>query len=326
MSNTTKLTLPTKFKYSFAEPLKLQEEVIELCKRHDRVYILLPDGESGWMAVQQDKLEALLAQNNAQTKDKNAAIAALDAELADENSYYQTHQERYMTAASSMVTITINLEMLADDKVKDLLTAAAMQANELQQNVTASKLRLKDLSGKLELMHASDYTKSPIVTNATPIKSSGVRYGTITTPSALGGDILAQSTGNIGHVLTGDILSSLAGESITPTSTIAVAGEHVVAPFALRFYQAWLASRSRRLSQSQASTWLPLLRSDSSAAYRKPPAAFTSGFIAGIFTSKTLSPATFGWAPGSYCAKRSWGTSGYSLARSREISAPCSTT
>ncbi len=64
----------------------------------------------------------------------------------------------------------------------------------------------------------------------------------MTTPSALGGDRLAQSTGAIGHVLTGEVLSNLANESITPT--ISVAGEHVVAPFALRMKRRLQAATS----------------------------------------------------------------------------------
>jgi hypothetical protein len=84
MSNATKLTLPPKLKYGFNESNKLQEEIIAIFLRHDLVYILLPESESNWKAVQHDKLELLLSANNTQIKNQEKQLEDLENLLLDE--------------------------------------------------------------------------------------------------------------------------------------------------------------------------------------------------------------------------------------------------
>ena len=77
MSSAAKLTLPAKLEYGFLQANKLIEEIIDLFTRHDRLYMIQPEAESQWRAVQQNKLEAMLTANNAQHKSKLNAIAKL---------------------------------------------------------------------------------------------------------------------------------------------------------------------------------------------------------------------------------------------------------
>ncbi len=68
MSIASKLALPIKLSYGFAQASKLIEEVIDLCMRHDLVYMLQNEADSNWKAVQQQKYEALLVANNTNSK------------------------------------------------------------------------------------------------------------------------------------------------------------------------------------------------------------------------------------------------------------------
>ena len=71
MSSSNKIALSSKLKYGFSDPHKLQDELFELCERHDALYML--DPESIWKPVQQQKLNDLLA-SHASPSNAQAAL------------------------------------------------------------------------------------------------------------------------------------------------------------------------------------------------------------------------------------------------------------
>ena len=81
MSSSNKLALPTKLKYGFADPHKLQDELFELCERHDALYMLDPD--SIWKPVQQEKLNKLLASHAPLNSSQAALKLKQEASIAN---------------------------------------------------------------------------------------------------------------------------------------------------------------------------------------------------------------------------------------------------
>ena len=103
MSISAKLTLPTSLKYGFHQADKLQNEIIDYCVRYDLLYLLLPDQDSDWKAIQESKLEALLKQShtqpNAKTiKECEAIIKSVTCNLSDSKELFFTISSNLMLA------------------------------------------------------------------------------------------------------------------------------------------------------------------------------------------------------------------------------------
>ena len=236
MSNSNKLNLPSKLKADFSTSTKLLEEVFDILELHDVIY--MADAESHWIAIQQDKLEDFLAQRTAggQTSISDAAKLRV-AEIQESLSNAQSSYLIAAPAAQKAHHIFIDLNRDGSKADEATLDKARDRDKEAYARANESLKSMEELESALQL--AQDELADPptpkvsgAAPNFTPtVAKSNLRFDTVRTPSAFGGDLIAQNTGKLQNISTTQ-LRDLASQS--KPDEVQIAGERIIKPSPLK--------------------------------------------------------------------------------------------